>query len=275
VEILYRLLDLVGNSLDLDETLATLDSELRKILPFESISVELVDGGRLMLAYAEGHAIEPCVRLKVPIQQSGWVTLTRPISKPFSDAERTILLAAAPKVAAAVENARLYRGAKSTTDIDPRTGLLNGRGLFQFLDAELARARRGHGFLGVIHCALGGFERGEAEANALFQFAARIRETCREYDGAAVSGEDLILVLGGFCSEDLAEKRSAIEHVAANSGLPHRVRMGAAFYPDDGCDAESLLAIAAQRVHSGGWACERLRRLGHSRAGSFFSPRPF
>jgi hypothetical protein len=70
-----------------------------------------------------------------------------------------------------------------------------------------------------------------------------------------------MLVLIGFHPRDLAEKLARVEEIVAcigvESGLPLRIRIGAAFFPDDGGDAEDLLAIAGQRLSTAAAATVR------------------
>ena len=48
---LFRIL---GNSVDLEETLASFDCELRRHLSYEAISLNIIENGRLLPAYAAG-----------------------------------------------------------------------------------------------------------------------------------------------------------------------------------------------------------------------------
>ena len=65
-----------------------------------------------------------------------------------------------------------------------------------------------------------------------------------------------MLVLDSFAERHLAEKRRRIEalmaELAAGSGRPPVVKLGAAFYPEDGGYAEDLLAVADARMNQPG-----------------------
>ena len=107
--------------------------------------------------------------------------------------------------------------------------------LFGRLDAELARARRSRANLGVVHCR---FE-GTADMAAI---ETGLKDCCREYDFAAISGEDVIVVLPGCGAADGWRIRERIQKIVRDAGA--KVRVGAAFFPEDGADTEDLLTSA-------------------------------
>jgi diguanylate cyclase (GGDEF)-like protein len=298
VERLYELFRAVGNSLDLEETLGTLDRELARLVGYEAISVHLVEGDRLVLVHAAGTechllaALEPPPAssflaravethrpqhderleglgrleraLAIPLEQEGAVVAALTVyhtASRFSSQDREILLALGPKLAAAIGNARNFQRTEKLAGIDPLTSLLNTRSLFERLDAEVARACRAHSRLAVLDCALQGLpgpaDGGEMAAISpvISKVAGALRECCREYDFVARSGDDFVLVLVDFAPGSLSEKRARIaamvEEIGLSTGFPLSIRIGAAFLPHDGCDAEDLLAAAAQRLHPG------------------------
>jgi diguanylate cyclase (GGDEF)-like protein len=176
----------------------------------------------------------------------------------FSDGDLQVLQELSAKLGASIENARKYRRAEQLAVMDPATGLANVRSLFQRLDAELARARRTRDTLAVLQCSISGFDRSgricspEATFSAFEKAALMVRESCREYDFTAKSGDELVVVLPGFRPESLQEKRESVqrivEEIAVSAGLPLFATVGAAFFPEDGTDAEDLLAAAGQRL---------------------------
>jgi diguanylate cyclase (GGDEF)-like protein len=287
----------LGNSLELEEILSTLDQELRRLMVYAALSVWLVEDGGCTPAYATGVELQditrtdagPCeailaraVREQRPAIHSGHggseSTLIFPIEQEFDNARRIsavlmmqrkganafsnddleILQAVAPKLASSIENARRYRRVEQLAEVDPSTGIANVRSLFQRLDAELARARRCAGTLAVMACSVEGFDRSgrlcspAATRTAFEKVALKLRENCREYDFTARSGDELVLVLPGFRRNFEEEKRVLIQRIVeeagANAGLPLFAAVGAAYFPEDGTDAEDLLAAAAQRV---------------------------
>jgi hypothetical protein len=140
--------------------------------------------------------------------------------KPFSHPEFETFTAAIAKLQAVLRNVLAYRKAAE------QAGLAGASALFRKLDAELSRCARESALLAILACTV----QGELEArDAAWQ---RLRGTCREYDFAAATGDELIPVLAGFRPRDLAEKQSRIEAIAEVFGVSARV--GAAFFPEDG-----------------------------------------
>ena len=292
VEKICDLFRILGNSLDLGETLSSFDRELRRLLVYEAISLHVVENGRLLPAYAAGEEFATLASLEaslgegflglaagtrrpalncrpdkvcglglalvIPLDHGGAVTSVLALyhdgSRAFSAADLDTLLAVAPKLAAAVENARTHQAAAQLAGFDPLTGALNARAMFQRLDAELARTRRLREPLAVLQCTIEGLDESEPALSrrVLRQVAAGLREGCREYDAVAWTGGDFVLVLAGFTPADLEEKREriqrAVEEVGFSAGLPLAAGVGAAFFPEDAPDAEGLLAAAAERL---------------------------
>jgi diguanylate cyclase (GGDEF)-like protein len=294
VQRLFNLLRSLGNTLDLVDVLSTFDGELRRLISYDAISVHLVEGARLTPAYAAGPDIaklladpetadllirtmverQPAVNEALifplenaPLENASAVVailaLYRRCPPYFSDDDLDVLDLLSMKLSASIENARKFQLAAGSVAVDPVTGLGTGRSLFQRLDAEIARSRRSKTQLAVLHCSIEGVdESNRLGSQALEKIATRLRESCREYDFPARSGDDLVLVLPGFGPSDFEEKRRlierAVEDVGLSAGLPLFATVGAAFYPQDGRDADDLLAESARRlneakrVHAGG-----------------------
>jgi diguanylate cyclase (GGDEF)-like protein len=281
----------LGNSLDLVDVLSTFDRELRRLICYDAISVHLVDDGRMTPAYAAGDDIanllasaedaellaavavkrQPAVNqlcreqgglelaLLFPVNNAAAVTailaLYRRHSQPFSYEDLDLLGELSAKLSASIENARKFARAAESAATDPITGLANGRSLFERLDAELKRARRGATRLAVLQCSIGGLDESSRRLSdhAFQKVAARLRESCREYDFPARTGDDLVLVLPGFGPSDFTEKRGLIQRIVEETGLtvglPLFAAVGAAFYPEDGPDTEDLLTESARRLN--------------------------
>ncbi len=203
-----------------------------------------------------------CYALALPLvaypgSPAAVLALYRGRTHAFSDEDLKVLLRLAPDLAAAIDNALKYRIAQQTAGFDPDTGLANRRSLFERMDAELARARRSNGRLAVFHCILDGLEAidGLCDAGgarrALKRFGAELKNACREYDLAARTGNDIVLVLPDFRLEACDEKRQQIaaiaNRIALSTGLPLSARVGAACFPADGQDADDLMAVARLR----------------------------
>jgi diguanylate cyclase (GGDEF)-like protein len=180
----------------------------------------------------------------------------------FNQDHLRVLLAINPKISLAVENALKYEQAAISATTDALTELPNARSLFLHLDAELARAKRTDGSLAVLVCDLDGFKQvndrfGHLEGNKVLKLvAAGLERSCREYDYVArMGGDEFVLVLSSFKQDDLSETLKRLEQVAVEAGIQVcgerllAISVGAAFFPGDGNDAESLLAEADRRMY--------------------------
>jgi diguanylate cyclase (GGDEF)-like protein len=180
----------------------------------------------------------------------------------FNTDDLRVLLEIVPKVSRAIQHALQYRRAQCSAGLDALTSLPNARALFLRLDAELARCRRMQESLGVLACELGGFEQAGRRFDqavchrALEAVAVGLGQSCREYDFIARTGDQFVLILNGFARRDLPEKLKLLENLADQAALAvfgeHLLTLnaGAAFYSEDGPDAESLLAQADRRLYA-------------------------
>jgi diguanylate cyclase (GGDEF)-like protein/putative nucleotidyltransferase with HDIG domain len=173
-----------------------------------------------------------------------------------------ILLAIASKVGLSIENALRFRQAESTATTDYLTGLPNARSLFLHLDSEIARARRNGSTLSVLVTDLDGFKAvndrfGHLEGNKVLKVVAQgFKDSCREYDYVArMGGDEFVLVLPGLRTADLHAKLARLSHLAVTAGREVvgeevlGISVGRAQFPEDGADAETLLAEADKRMY--------------------------
>ncbi len=72
---LFELSHELGNSLSLDETLSVLSSQLKKLVPFDSIVIYLIRGDQLLPEHVKGDNFRLFSSLEIPFGQglSGWV----------------------------------------------------------------------------------------------------------------------------------------------------------------------------------------------------------
>ncbi|MGE0406777.1 MAG: GGDEF domain-containing protein, partial [Candidatus Korobacteraceae bacterium] len=166
-----------------------------------------------------------------------------------------------------IENAMKYAQAQDSATVDYLTGLPNASSLFLHLDREIARCERTNTGLAVIVCDLNGFKAindrcGHLEGNRVLRvFAQKIKETCREYDYVArMGGDEFVLVIPGLTQEAALEKAARLNDCAAaagrlvsagDSGEELSLGIGAAFFGEDGKEAEQLLAAADRRMYLG------------------------
>jgi diguanylate cyclase (GGDEF)-like protein len=131
------------------------------------------------------------------------------------------------------------------------------------LDQELARCRREHSALAVMVCDMDGFKQindryGHLEGDKTIKlFAGLLREVCREYDYVArMGGDEFVIVAPNMTPSAAAEKAFLLNALAQEAG--RRVcgkdllslSVGTAFYPQDGIDAEHLLAEADRKMYA-------------------------
>jgi diguanylate cyclase (GGDEF)-like protein/putative nucleotidyltransferase with HDIG domain len=174
-----------------------------------------------------------------------------------------ILLAISSKVAVSVENALKYQQAESSATTDYLTGLPNARSLFVHLAQELARCRRTDSSLAVMVCDLDGFKQindryGHLEGDRLLKtFAHDLTEACREYDYVArMGGDEFVVIAAGLKPNAATEKANRLNQLAIAAGKRVcgknliSLSVGIAFCPEDGFDAERLLAEADRKMYT-------------------------
>jgi len=202
------------------------------------------------------------IALENAVGVTGVLTLYHLNRDAFTKDHLRVLLALKPKVSLTIENALQYQQAAISATTDGLTSLPNARSLFLHLDAEMQRAKRIEAELAVLVCDLDGFKQmndrfGHLVGNRALQLVAGgLRQCCREYDYVArMGGDEFVLVLSGLARQDLAEKLHVIEDAVLDAGEQAcgerflNISVGAAFYPDHGSDAESLLAEADRRMY--------------------------
>jgi diguanylate cyclase (GGDEF)-like protein/putative nucleotidyltransferase with HDIG domain len=199
----------------------------------------------------------------------GVMALYRADRDSFSKENLRILLAISPKVALAVETALTHRLLETSITTDYLTNLPNARSLFLSLDNELARAQRTGSTLAVVVCDLDGFKLvndrfGHLTGNKVLRLIANgLREQCGPFDYVArMGGDEFVLLLPATTGDELDLKIARMRAVAREAGdsTPEptalSMSMGLALYPDDGSDAEDLLAEADRRMYKS----KRLRK---------------
>ncbi len=173
-----------------------------------------------------------------------------------------ILLAVSSKMALSIENALKYQQAESSATTDYLTGLPNARSLFLQLDRELARCKRSQTTLTVMVCDMDGFKQindrfGHLEGNRVLKiFAQRLKESCREYDYVArMGGDEFVVVAPGLTADATRTKMLGLREMARTAGYEVcredilSLSVGQAVYPENGRDAEELLAEADRRMY--------------------------
>jgi diguanylate cyclase (GGDEF)-like protein/putative nucleotidyltransferase with HDIG domain len=204
------------------------------------------------------------VPLNSPSATIGVLTLYRAAdTESFNRDDLRILLAISSKVALSMENALRFQQAESSATTDYLTGLPNARSLFVHLDEEISRCKREGNSLAIMVCDLDGFKLindqfGHLEGNkVLHLFSQLLRSASRNYDYVGRMGGDEFVIIAPGLKPDAAAMRaermneSAMEAGTRVCGEPTlTVSVGSAFLPEDGEDAEQLLAVADQRMYA-------------------------
>ncbi len=192
----------------------------------------------------------------------GVVTLYHSERDAFTKDHLRILLAIGAKIGMSIENAIRFRQVESSATTDFLTGLPNARSLFLQLDSELARCRRNVQPLAVLVTDLDGFKQindrfGHLDGNKVLRTVANgFKSVCREYDYIArMGGDEFVILLPGVKVDDVGPKLEQLQRVVKNACQDLfgedllGASVGVAVYPEDGRDAEQLLAEADRRMY--------------------------
>jgi len=192
----------------------------------------------------------------------GVLALYRGERDAFTTDNLRVLLAVSSKMALSIENALKYQQAESSATTDYLTGLPNARSLFLQLDRELARCKRDQTSLTVMVSDLDGFKQvndrfGHLEGNRVLRlYAQALKESSREYDYVArMGGDEFVVVAPGLAVDAAAKKAEQMRALAKQAGFEIcaedilSLSVGQAVFPDDGNDAEQLLAQADRRMY--------------------------
>lgn len=173
--------------------------------------------------------------------------------------EETLLVGIADLAAAAIAAFRTQSLAAERAEwfervahTDPLTGLSNARTLNRILELEVARAQRQGSEVSVALFDVDGFTALNLSAGSragdqvLRQVAAVLAESVRLVDTIArTGGDEFVLVAPGSAGVTVARRvMDGIAKLETVAGAAVSVSAGVARFPQDGPDAESLLAAA-------------------------------
>ncbi len=215
----------------------------------------------------EGASAKPQSALVVPLEGVtglvGVLALYRSEADAFTSEHLRILQVVTARVALFIENALRYREAEHSATIDHLTGMANARALSIHLEQELARCKRENQRMAVIVCDLDGFKEVNdryghlAGDKVLKLFANSVRHVCRSYDYAArMGGDEFVIVATNLTPDAIEERALLLSDLAQEAGREVCGRnflslsLGAAFFPEDGHDAERLLSEADRRMYA-------------------------
>jgi len=229
---------LSGLCMKLDETLRSDDTE----------SDPRVDREACRLVGARSMVVTPLRHRGVPIGALK-VYASRPAA--FDEASAAALRLLVGIIAATMHRAREHEVLSLRALHDPLTGLPNRHQFESVLEAKV-NARRP---FGLVYLDLNGFkrindERGHAAGDAVLQVVARrLTGVIREHDLVArIGGDEFVVLLDGLHSHATAAEaterlRHRLEERLADEECTS-ASTGIALFPDDGNDAQSLLARA-------------------------------
>ena len=182
----------------------------------------------------------------------------------FKEEQARSLNLVTAKLARTVVSSKAVQQISVEAETDPVTSLPNARGAFRRLRAEVSRAQRSKGAIGVLFMDINGLKPvndsygHSAGDRLLIETARRLRERLRAYDYAArVGGDEFLAILPEVSREDLAlavvSMKAAIAETAMEvaDGVHAKVTIsiGSAMYPYDGLDPEDLVNLSDQRMY--------------------------
>ncbi len=210
---------------------------------------------------------EPHSALAVPLEGVtglvGVLALYQAEPDAFTSEHLRVLQVITSRVALFIENALKYRAAEASATVDFLTGMANARSLSVHLEQELARCKREHSTVAVLVCDLNGFKQindcfGHLAGDKVLKiFANYLQGACREYDySARMGGDEFVIVAPNMTLTSVSERAKIFGVMATQAGREVcntdqlSLSMGAAFYPQDGAEAEVLLAEADRRMYA-------------------------
>ncbi len=192
----------------------------------------------------------------------GVITLYHLGRDAFNRDQLRILQAVSSKLSVSIENAMKYEQAKSSATIDFLTGLPNARSLFLHLNELLTKCDGSGERVMVLVCDLDGFKLvndryGHLVGNRVLSlFASRAREVSRKQDYISrMGGDEFVLVLPGVTQDLLSRKSEELVKIAVAVGREIcgtdvlSVSVGGAIFPDEGSNAEEILAEADRKMY--------------------------
>ncbi len=305
---LIKVIEELGTSLSVDETLSLLAVRLKRMVPHDLAAIFVRNGHSLVPAYVSGEDARWFNRKEIAVGEglTGWVvengkpimngnpmvepgypsaaeggSLRSAISIPleasgnvigalslystqvnaFTNDHLRILLGLSPKAGQTLANALKHRETAESAATDDLTSLPNTRSLLLYLEEEIRHAENGTA-LAVMLIDLDGFkgvndefghQRGDRVLRAV---SATLRENCRESDYVArIGGDEFVIVMAGVSELDLPRKVQTLSRAVSEAGLQECGRRmlgmsaGLAVFPNDGIDAEQLLACADEQMY--------------------------
>jgi diguanylate cyclase (GGDEF)-like protein len=192
----------------------------------------------------------------------GALTLYHRDAGAFTKDHVRVLMAVSSKAGLTIENALRFVQAEATATTDDLTELPNTRSFFRTLDSVIQEARISRNRVAVLVTDIDGFKMvndqfGHATGNRVLQeTAAVLRRACRRGDFVArMGGDEFVLLLAEADPDAISRRAADLDRLISDAGARVcgagflRLSAGAAYFPEDGQDAEELLAIADARMY--------------------------
>jgi diguanylate cyclase (GGDEF)-like protein/putative nucleotidyltransferase with HDIG domain len=226
-----------------------------------SLVERLFEGEKPELGGFHSLAVVPLVAdgFAVGLALSGSALPTR-----FSEDRRAIIGMFAARLARALVNNRLYEETKALGEIDSLSGLFDRHRALEQLDVEIARARRYEGSFSILLADIDNFKNfnetwGHAAGDEVVKrVAAVLRHRNRTTDFVGrYGGDEFLMILpattrtGAATVADHMRLALGSQPYTAPNGyaVPLRLSFGAAAFPEDGSDSQSLIAIADANLY--------------------------
>ena len=202
--------------------------------------------------------------LFVDEQVVGMLVLCASEAGAFDQEQARSLNLVTAKLARTLLSSKAVQRISLEAETDPVTALPNARGAFRRLEAEVSRAQRTKGTIGVLFMDINGLKPvndsfgHSAGDELLIETARRLQGRLRGYDYAArVGGDEFLAILPGVSREDLAVAVDSMKTAIAETAVKVSddvyaqvtIAIGSALYPYDGVDPEDLVNLSDQRMY--------------------------
>lgn len=182
----------------------------------------------------------------------------------FTDDRKSTIQLFAGRVARALENNRLYEETKALGEVDSLSGLYDRHRALEQLDMEVARARRYEGTFSILLADIDNFKNfnetwgHSAGDEVIKRVAAVLRHRNRASDFVGrYGGDEFLMILpatyrtgAATVADHMRLALGSQPYVAPNGfAVPLRLSFGAASFPEDGHDAQALIAIADANLY--------------------------
>ena len=182
----------------------------------------------------------------------------------FNEDRRETILQFASRLGRALVNNRLYEETKALGEVDSLSGLFDRHRALEQLEVEIARARRYEGTFSILLTDIDNFKNfnetwGHAAGDEVIRKVAgvlRHRNRTSDFVGR-YGGDEFLMILpattrtGAATVADHMRLALGSQPYTAPNGfsVPLRLSFGAAAFPEDGSDSQSLIAIADANLY--------------------------